>query len=300
MKLPLHYIQKCKVALHVIQGLFIFVAWALTLVVLISKGPDSGRTGFFFALCWLSIPALIYQVMVPMWPRAKKFANPYAFAGIDLLFMILWFAAFISVATWNSAGIKAGEKDKKKHKDAKGCDAFDFGSPRRCNVSRGSVVIGVFIFLLFVLASAISVYSAVYFRKNGALPGAVSDFPSVEAQTKDAFSSNQDEEDDGSYNRPSQRHRNRQDDEYGLLHSNEGDQGQHPGRPVSWGHEQYPPNDHNDTPYNAEYDDQDYHQQSPEMGTYPDKEVGGARVGATSPPHPYANDDYGYHGPFGR
>jgi hypothetical protein len=36
--------------------------------------------------CFLSIPAIIYLVMVPMWSRAKKFANAYAFLAVDLLY----------------------------------------------------------------------------------------------------------------------------------------------------------------------------------------------------------------------
>jgi hypothetical protein len=36
--------------------------------------------------CFLSVPAIIYLVMVPMWSRTKKFANAYAFLGVDLLY----------------------------------------------------------------------------------------------------------------------------------------------------------------------------------------------------------------------
>lgn len=36
--------------------------------------------------CFLSIPAIIYLVMVPMWSRTKKFANAYAFLTVDLLY----------------------------------------------------------------------------------------------------------------------------------------------------------------------------------------------------------------------
>lgn len=36
--------------------------------------------------CFLSIPAIIYLVMVPMWSRTKKFANAYAFVAVDILY----------------------------------------------------------------------------------------------------------------------------------------------------------------------------------------------------------------------
>lgn len=36
--------------------------------------------------CFLSVPAIIYLVMVPMWSRTKKFANAYAFLAVDVLY----------------------------------------------------------------------------------------------------------------------------------------------------------------------------------------------------------------------
>ena len=63
------------------------------------------------ALAYLTIPALIYQVMVPMWTRAWRFANIYAYLGLDLLFTLLWFAAAIALGVWESQGIKQGRKD---------------------------------------------------------------------------------------------------------------------------------------------------------------------------------------------
>ena len=97
--------------------------------------------------------------------------------------------------------------------------------------------------LLFLATCAISIYSLIYYRKNGYLPGSrpeISDPMAVEAQ-KYAFSSNpHDEPEDnndgvetGIAHPP--RGRDNGGDEYALLHTDthEG----HPGRPLSWGRE---------------------------------------------------------------
>lgn len=80
--------------------------------------------------------------MVPMWSRCRRFANAYAFLSVDALYTILWFAAFISIAMWNAAGIREGAKDKKV-KDGEGnCTTFKYGSEQKCNLSRATVGLG--------------------------------------------------------------------------------------------------------------------------------------------------------------
>ena len=66
---------------------------------------------------------------------------------MDLLYTILWFAAFISVATWTNDGIKAGERKLKEEKkeNKKGCAAFGYGSESKCTISRASIWFGVLI-----------------------------------------------------------------------------------------------------------------------------------------------------------
>jgi hypothetical protein len=54
--------------------------------------------------CILTIPAMIYQTMTPIFPRSRKFGNPYAFATVDGVYTVLWFSAFVAVAVWNSSG----------------------------------------------------------------------------------------------------------------------------------------------------------------------------------------------------
>jgi hypothetical protein len=84
--------------------------------------------------------------MVPAWTRAQRFANAYAFLAVDALYTILWFAAFIAVAMWNSSGIKEGAVDKKiPDGEPRNCTTFKWGSESKCNVSKSSVGVGVMV-----------------------------------------------------------------------------------------------------------------------------------------------------------
>jgi hypothetical protein len=83
--------------------------------------------------------------MTPMWTRAIKFANAYAFFVIDTLFCIFWLSAFISVAVYNSHGIRQGALDKKLDQNAGNCSTFAYGSKSKCDLSKTSVVFGAFV-----------------------------------------------------------------------------------------------------------------------------------------------------------
>jgi hypothetical protein len=83
--------------------------------------------------------------MVPMWSRAQRFASAYAFLAVDALYTILWFAAFIAVAMWNSAGIRKGGEDKKISADERNCATFAYGDEAKCNVSKAAVGVGVMV-----------------------------------------------------------------------------------------------------------------------------------------------------------
>ncbi|QSS65834.1 hypothetical protein I7I51_06685 [Histoplasma capsulatum] len=109
---------RVKMLLHALQGFVIFLGWALTIAVLTQDGPTDGRTAYCFALCWLTVPALIYLAAVPLWPRTQRFGNAYAFAVIDVLFGILWFASWVAVASYVAAG-KVADKDDDNDKDEK-------------------------------------------------------------------------------------------------------------------------------------------------------------------------------------
>lgn len=186
--------------------------------------------------CWLSIPALIYLVMAPMWSRAQRFASVYAFAAIDILFCILWFSAWAAVASYVASGKGKGDNKKKS-----GCDNFSHGSAARCKLSEATVFLGVAICLLFGATSYFSIKGAMDYRRTGMMPTMPNEQTSFAAQTKDDFSSHPNDEFDDDLGRPgdgngppAQRHSD--DDEYALLHQSEADDmAAHPGRPVSYG-----------------------------------------------------------------
>ncbi|KAK5135915.1 hypothetical protein LTR08_004373 [Meristemomyces frigidus] len=197
--------QKTKAYLHFAQALCIFIAACLGLAILITGDGDAtvgGQVGFYFAMCFLSIPALIYQVMVPMWTRAWRFANSYAYASLDLLFTVLWFAAFIALAVWNRAGLKAGELSLGKRASSGGsCANFAYGTATTCGVAKAGITFGVLICILFVVTSILSVKAAMEYRRTGVMPGGNTIRPQ-KTDVEDAWSVNVDEV-DYNYTRPS-------------------------------------------------------------------------------------------------
>ncbi|EEQ84601.1 uncharacterized protein BDCG_07870 [Blastomyces dermatitidis ER-3] len=238
---------RVKMLLHAFQGFVVFLGWALTIGVFTQKGSTDGRTAYYFALCWITAPALIYLAAVPLWPRTRRFGNAYAFAILDVLFGILWFASWVAVASYVAAGKSGGNKDddEDKEKEGKsGCDAFKFGTPAKCNLSTGTAVLGVIVCLLFCVTSYMSIRNLSEYRRSGTLPyeGSSSD-PSFAAHSKAAFSSNpahdfEDEDDrdaefrsgrrstEGTGGGPSSSslgYRRDPDDEYTLLHNSEAD-----------------------------------------------------------------------------
>lgn len=89
---------------------------------------------------------MIYLVAVPLFPRARRFGNVYAFATIDCLFVVLWFSAWVAVASYVAEGKSKGEAEQKDSKDKKtGCDAFAYGSASKCKLSTATVILGVII-----------------------------------------------------------------------------------------------------------------------------------------------------------
>ncbi|KAF2854181.1 hypothetical protein T440DRAFT_465180 [Plenodomus tracheiphilus IPT5] len=242
MRVPQSYIQKCKVVAHTFQAVFVFVAAVLTIAVMTKDGSTGGPTKYFFAMCFFSIPAIIYLVMVPMWSRASRFASAYAFLAVDALFAILWFAAFIAVALWNSNGIKKGAKEKKVADDDRNCTTFAYGSESKCKVSKASVGLGVVIFILFAITTGVSAYYFIKYKREGVLPYESKDpnphHISGETSKDNAWSTEIEtahRDSAESVDRHTDHGSNQQEDEYALLHSTETDEGRHPGRPLSWG-----------------------------------------------------------------
>ncbi|KAL8989663.1 MAG: hypothetical protein Q9169_008311, partial [Polycauliona sp. 2 TL-2023] len=157
MRLPENILPKAKIVLHGIQGLVIFLSWAIIISIFTKDGSTDGRIKYYFALvlhtfyslqnaltneqtqCWFCIPLLIYQAAIPQFERVKRFSNVYAHAAIDILLAIFWFAAFIAVATWTTYGIKHGVARKGRE----GCDAFKWGGgASKCHLSQAVVGMG--------------------------------------------------------------------------------------------------------------------------------------------------------------
>lgn len=244
MRVAQSYIQKCKVVAHVFQVVFIFIAACLTISVMAKEGSTGGSTKFFFSMCLLSIPAIIYLVMVPMWSRAQRFANAYAFLAVDALYTVFWFAAFVAVAMWNSHGIKEGAKERNIPDNERNCTTFKYGSESKCTVSKAAVGVGAAVFILFAITTAVSSYYLSKFLKEGVLPyESTAPNPhhiSGETSKDNAWSTEIEtghRESTDSVDRHTEHGGNQQEDEYALLHSTETDEGRHPGRPLSWGEE---------------------------------------------------------------
>ena len=85
-----------------------------------------------------------------MWPRARRFGNVYAFATVDCLYAVLWFTAWVCVASYVAQGKSEGkdskQEDKDKDKEKKtGCDNWKYGSASKCNISTATCIMGVVI-----------------------------------------------------------------------------------------------------------------------------------------------------------
>lgn len=198
MRLQQNKLQRVKAAIHGVQALLIFVAGCLTLAVMTQNGGHGGETSFYFALCFLTMPALskspstrvarahaerwaVYQVMVPMWSRAWRLNNVWAYASIDVLSALLWFAASVAVAVWNSRAIAKGKSttteentttkraDESVKKDGT-CESFAYGSATKCSISKATVGFGVIVFFMFCVTAAIAFHAIKQYRQNGTVP----------------------------------------------------------------------------------------------------------------------------------
>lgn len=141
-----------------------------------------------------------------------------------MLYAVLWFAAWICLASYVAQGKAEGKSDDDSKSDDKnnkqtradsssskgGCDNWKYGSAAKCKLSTATTIFGVVILyvwspnlasfssqnvltvifpsLLFALTAFMSFRNVMHFRRTGTLPDAVSD-PSFAAQSKAAFSS---------------------------------------------------------------------------------------------------------------
>ncbi|KAF4982373.1 hypothetical protein FZEAL_1992 [Fusarium zealandicum] len=171
-------VPNLKVGLHSFQIILSFVAWCLEIGVLNGKKAlVTGKNGWTFAVCFLSVPAWIFLIMTPRWNRTRKFAQPHAMLAVDCLMCIIWLSAFATQASYNAEG---------SCKD-------------RCNISKGIVGCGVLVTyvpylpptasrlrlpptyqrsstnmfrsILFAGSSFVSAYTLKYYTFHGNLPG---------------------------------------------------------------------------------------------------------------------------------
>lgn len=203
--------------------------------------------------CFLTLPALAYLTIGPLWSRLWRLNNVYAYLTIDFLFALLWFAAAIAVAVWNGNGISKGEKDQSKTKrdaytlfpreDAAklGCAAFAYGSESKCTVSKATVGFAVVIFLLFAATSYISVRAMLEFRRTGvqtilSQPGDRSGKEEMGShETKDVWSTNTDDLNARMAADDRLQFGQSEEDREGLLsHQNSNESLAHPGRRTSY------------------------------------------------------------------
>ena len=167
--------------------------------------------------------------MVPMWSRARRFSNVYAFAAIDMLSIILWLSAWSAMASYVSEGKGKGTNEK-----ATGCGNFKFGSPGRCKISQGIIILGVLVMLGFAATAFVSFKAVVHYKRTGEMPNPSKGHENFAKQTQDAFSSNirNDDPFDDNHEGLDARQggasgygaaRRSEDDEYALLHNNDHD-----------------------------------------------------------------------------
>jgi translocation protein SEC72 len=207
---------------------------------------------------------LVYLVMVPMWSRAQRFANIYAFAALDAASVVLWLSAWAAMASYVSEGKGKGENDK-----ASGCDNFKFGSPARCKISQGVIFLGVLLMLAFGATTFISYKAIMHFKRTGEMPDHSVGNDNMAKQTQDAFSSNMRHDDPFEDNQedldprqggssgygPSRRS---EDDAYAPLHDNDHDdilrtQPTKPAGPLGYGAESGGGTHDYDTSYGGGY-----------------------------------------------
>jgi translocation protein SEC72 len=166
--------------------------------------------------------------MVPMWSRARRFANVYAFASLDMLGVVLWLSAWASTASYVAQGKSEGSEDGENSGES-GCDNFSYGSPGRCHLVTGTTVLGAFIMLGFVATSWFSFRAVMEYKRTGLIPnqglsgaGGAQRKHDFQAETQGDFDSNvhNDDFDDGTEDRPAHGYRgqSRYDRQYAPLH----------------------------------------------------------------------------------
>jgi translocation protein SEC72 len=171
--------------------------------------------------------------MVPMWSRARKLSNVYAFATLDGLSIVLWLSAWAAMAAYVGAGSGNGDNEDP---DASGCENFEYGSAGRCKLSTGVTVLGVFIMILFGVTFFISFRSVMTYRRTGMMPINMGKQEDFNVQSQDAFSTNMhdDVEEHNTDARQSYGYQQSRPEEYAPIYqADDHDLGHAPQQPVS-------------------------------------------------------------------
>jgi len=184
--------QSIKLGIHCVQSALILFSWILEIVVFRKADIINGKTGWYFGVCLLTLPAIIYLTMTRRYQQTEKFANPYALAVVDAVYCLLWLTAFAAQASYNGAVTGTGKDEKHKCSGA-------------CGASKVIVGLGVIVWLLWIVTFIMSCAGVFLYKRDGRLPGA-SRVPLNAQQIdphKDAFSTDPN------------------DEEYARLHLNE-------------------------------------------------------------------------------
>ncbi len=147
LELDPEQIPTFKLAFHSVQIVLAFVAWCLGIAVFRADGARVvGNNGWTFAVVrtrrlaplrleetstdlnralqfFLTIPAWIYLMMAPRFPRTRKLAMPQVMVAVDAVYTVIWLSAFATQAAYNSADL---------------CGTA-------CGISKGIVALGVFV-----------------------------------------------------------------------------------------------------------------------------------------------------------
>ena len=127
---------------------------------------------------------------------------------------------------WTNTGIPDSSKGY--------CENFGYGDKDKCVISYGSVLVAVLIFLIWVIASVISFYLLLYYRRNGYLPNSrpsISNPEMIEPKLSIGTNSSGHSR-NGS--KPTLQVDPNRDLEPGFTHTDTPN-GTHPGRKLSWG-----------------------------------------------------------------
>lgn len=139
-----------KLIFHVGQILLAFSLWCMEIAVF--RNPTArivGSNGWTFAVFFLTLPAWVYLIGAPRFPRTRAIAKPQVMLALDVLFTVIWLSAWATQASYNTSNL-CGEA---------------------CGVSKAIVAFGVFVFLFFCITTFLSIWTLKYYQWNNRLPG---------------------------------------------------------------------------------------------------------------------------------